>query len=899
MARGGKGKGYKRKSQRPNRPPGQRHDNNGNTCNEKNDANPNPNCSTTTGSLSISGSSGGWKKHIGSKDMHNQKMVLYYSAQPGVFSNTSFSSNTENGDDDDDITDGSTSNGNEDQAEFFATMRRPLPASFRIGADVPQRFVSNLVQELEQFTSGSVRKSSSEDGPDDHELVEIAAAAAELKMRPISFVPNSYQFQTLDRKRMRREAHLSSFHSWLVTNTTNGFITRQETVSMLPPVALDIQPHHRVLDMCAAPGSKTAQMLEIIASSSSSKDQQQVQHGEEKERQQGFIVANDADAKRAYMLTRQLRRLNSPNIFICSVDARFFPNVNSKVKGVKTQGFFDRVLCDVPCGGDGTVRKNPQIWRNWQNNNSMALHPVQLSIAIRGLCLTKSNGGYMCYSTCSINPIENEAVVCELLRRHGKSIRLLDVRSKFEKLGFVGRPGLKNWKVLCEKSTRKSNKRRQQMEEWKAVEKESGDNQDNDKPTHNNVLSESEENGKNGEEKQKLEERTENGKESEVNLFANHYNEYSCIDEVPPNNQKIHKSMFPPKPKTEESKFHLEYCMRVHPQDNDTGGFFVALFEKFDVLDFESAKEKMSGDDASKDAIDKNININVDVSDDRSPAPKKVKVSIDKHAETNDTNAMENDTRSNTLPSSEAVTEHNAKPRKVKTDLGNLPFIPVDSMSWKIIWPELRDFYGLDESLFPIDQVKARADGETKCLYFSTKEINDTLLMSEFQKRVVVINTGLKIFSKNTRQSNARYRLNQEGVHCIIPFMDGRRKMLVELKDYSLMVDKALFLLLQNKESKDKSNNLNIYLEHRSDEIDDAGETNAKTILDESFSTSFIDKVRQLDGIGSFAVLLNGHENDILNSKMAMVFWKCRQDCINILVARDEIEGIQSKLRAL
>ena len=779
MARGGKNKHhYKRKSQRPNRPPSQRDD--------------------------VSS----WKKHIGSEDMRNKKMEVYYSSQPGIFTDE------------------------KDQEAFFDALRRPLPASFRIGADVPQAFTDNLTEELMKLTSVST----------------------ELELKKLSFVSNSYQFNSLDRKAIRRKEHLSEFHSWLVTNTTNGFITRQETVSMLPPVVLGVEPHHKVLDMCAAPGSKTAQMLETIAQS-----------------QQGLIVANDADAKRAYMLTRQLRRLNSPNIFICSVDARFFPNVT------KGDGYFDRVLCDVPCGGDGTVRKNPQIWRNWQNNNSMALHPVQLSIAIRGLGLTKI-GGYMCYSTCSINPIENEAVVCELLRKFSSSIRLVDVKTKFDKLGFAGRTGLTKWKVLCEKSTRKSQKRRQQMEEWKS-EKE-------DKTNANE--NESEQTGN----KEEIETNVDDESEpSETDLFNKHYNEYDTIGDVPPNNQKIHKSMFPP---SSDSEYPLQYCMRVHPQDNDTGGFFVALFEKIGQLDFENSKEKVNDntsnviEESSGDSEGiKSLKENTDLPDDSAPAAKKSKINDD--VQTDDVGKE----------GENGGVKQNVKPRKVKTDLGNLPFIPVDSDSWNIIWPELRDFYGLTDSSFPAKQVKARADGETKCLYFATEAINETLLTNDFQKRVVVINTGLKIFSKNTKQSNARYRLNQEGVHCIIPFMDDRRKVFVELKDYSLLVDKALFLLQRNRESAEKSNNLNIYLEHCANEEDEGNEGKTETILDQQFSTSFVEGVRKLDGIGSFVVILNGHENDILNSKMAMVFWKCRQECINILVAKDEIEGIQSKLRAL
>ena len=71
--------------------------------------------------------------------------------------------------------------------------------------------------------------------------------------------------------------------------------SRQETVSMIPPLVLDVKPHHKVLDMCAAPGSKTAQLIEAIHSSV-----------EDDVVPEGLVVANDADNSRCYMLVHQV-----------------------------------------------------------------------------------------------------------------------------------------------------------------------------------------------------------------------------------------------------------------------------------------------------------------------------------------------------------------------------------------------------------------------------------------------------------------------------------------------------------------------------------------------------------------------------------------------------------------
>ena len=75
---------------------------------------------------------------------------------------------------------------------------------------------------------------------------------------------------------------------------------------------------------------------------------------------------------------------------------------------------FDRILCDVPCSGDGTIRKAPDIWRRWTPGNGNGLHPLQLRIALHA-CQMLKVGGRLVYSTCTFNPIEDEAVVAEVL----------------------------------------------------------------------------------------------------------------------------------------------------------------------------------------------------------------------------------------------------------------------------------------------------------------------------------------------------------------------------------------------------------------------------------------------------------------------------------------------------
>jgi multisite-specific tRNA:(cytosine-C5)-methyltransferase len=140
-------------------------------------------------------------------------------------------------------------------------------------------------------------------------------------------------------------------------------------IFQIPPLFLKVEPHHKVLDMCAAPGSKTFQLLEMI-------------HQADKpgELPDGMVIANDSDVQRCHLLIHQTKRMCSPNILVTNHDAQLFPGLKDKsCRGAATlnQGdaegpvedgnrlLFDRILCDVPCSGDGTLRKAPDIWRKW------------------------------------------------------------------------------------------------------------------------------------------------------------------------------------------------------------------------------------------------------------------------------------------------------------------------------------------------------------------------------------------------------------------------------------------------------------------------------------------------------------------------------------------------------
>ncbi|KAI8347174.1 S-adenosyl-L-methionine-dependent methyltransferase [Mortierella sp. GBAus27b] len=266
--------------------------------------------------------------------------------------------------------------------------------------------------------------------------VKIDDVAAE-PPRPLPWYPDELGWHfAVPRMLLKKSPEYAKFHQFLVAETEVGNISRQEAVSMIPPLLLDIQPQHWVMDMCAAPGSKTAQIIELVHAN----EQYKVVPA-------GLILANDADYRRSHMLIHQTKRLQSPCLIVTNHDASMMPSLKLAPNraGESVPFKFDRVLADVPCSGDGTLRKNPLVWRTWSHGGAMGLHQTQLNILQRGVQMLKV-GGRIVYSTCSLNPMENEAVVAEMLNRGNGSLELVDVSNELPEL--KRRPGLSEWKVF-------------------------------------------------------------------------------------------------------------------------------------------------------------------------------------------------------------------------------------------------------------------------------------------------------------------------------------------------------------------------------------------------------------------------------------------------------------------
>ena len=144
-------------------------------------------------------------------------------------------------------------------------------------------------------------------------------------------------------------------------------------------------------------------------------------------------------------------------LVITNHPAQTFPRLG----GAFVHHGFDRIVCDVPCSGDGTLRKGPELWNRWSPRLGNTLHSTQLQIALRGVALLRP-GGMMTYSTCTFNPIEDEAVVAALLHACDGSVELVDAAAELlghqqqrqgggEVVGgLTVRAGLQEWVVMDE-----------------------------------------------------------------------------------------------------------------------------------------------------------------------------------------------------------------------------------------------------------------------------------------------------------------------------------------------------------------------------------------------------------------------------------------------------------------
>ena len=166
-----------------------------------------------------------------------------------------------------------------------------------------------------------------------------------------------------------------------------GMYYLQEPSAMTPASRLVSKPGDRVLDLCAAPGGKATELGAHL-------------HGK------GVLVANDISASRAKALLKNIEVFGIRNSFVVNeVPAKLAENFPE---------FFDKILVDAPCSGEGMFRKDPAVAKVWDGNKPFECAKQQKEIITRAAQML-APGGDMLYSTCTFSPEENEQVIQFLL----------------------------------------------------------------------------------------------------------------------------------------------------------------------------------------------------------------------------------------------------------------------------------------------------------------------------------------------------------------------------------------------------------------------------------------------------------------------------------------------------
>lgn len=369
--------------------------------------------------------------------------------------------------------------------EFWESLKNPLPTTFWVNDT--DDLAPSVVSFMQSMGALSVAAASS-DGASASDPA-ASPSSTSFRVETIDWYPHSGMAWriTADKISFRKSPELQPLRRYLMKHTAMGTISRQEEVSMIPPLLLNIQPNDVCLDMCASPGSKTAQMLlelgrwkkrpaaaaaaaaakVVVGDNDGNNDDDGgdgVSAAEGGARfpfdylSAGCIVANELDTSRANMLVFQVKRLRQlfPFAVFTNHDARYFPQLTlTKVPTGDSSTpqtsvmKFDKILCDVVCSGDGTVRKAPFLVKRWSPLEAMTLQRVQIQIALRA-CHLLAVGGRMVYSTCSMNPIENEAVVSQIIKRTNGAMRLVDPRVSPSPMlpRLRSAPGMTHWQVM-------------------------------------------------------------------------------------------------------------------------------------------------------------------------------------------------------------------------------------------------------------------------------------------------------------------------------------------------------------------------------------------------------------------------------------------------------------------
>jgi 16S rRNA C967 or C1407 C5-methylase (RsmB/RsmF family)/NOL1/NOP2/fmu family ribosome biogenesis protein len=219
------------------------------------------------------------------------------------------------------------------------------------------------------------------------------------RLEPIPWLPGA----------LRLPAALKAGQRWWYCA---GLAHAQELVSQLPVRLMDLAPGQRVLDLCAAPGGKTAQIALALGN-------------------RGTLLANDFSPERIAALQGNLDRVGVVNCSTTWCDGGNYP---------VAAGGFDRILVDAPCSSEGTLRRNISLVARLGPDRVHRMAGRQRALLRKAVQLCRP-GGRIIYSTCTFAPEENELIVAEVLEAQAGRLRLLPT----ELPGLVTGPGVTRW----------------------------------------------------------------------------------------------------------------------------------------------------------------------------------------------------------------------------------------------------------------------------------------------------------------------------------------------------------------------------------------------------------------------------------------------------------------------
>lgn len=182
-----------------------------------------------------------------------------------------------------------------------------------------------------------------------------------------------------------------------------GLYYIQDASAMSVVELLSPKPHEKVLDLCAAPGGKSTQIAEKMQNT-------------------GLLVSNEIVPNRAKILSYNIERMGITNALVL--------NENPEKISEHLPEFFDKILVDAPCSGEGMFRKNNDAINEWEKSDIYSCATRQLNI-LESASKCLKNGGILAFSTCTFNTIENEGVVLDFLKSHSE-FSLISPETKYK-----------------------------------------------------------------------------------------------------------------------------------------------------------------------------------------------------------------------------------------------------------------------------------------------------------------------------------------------------------------------------------------------------------------------------------------------------------------------------------